>query len=90
MIDMYFNENGTWWQDASEVTVADEDLNVYFFLGSAPDVPRWRLTLDIESGIVTDRYDGMTIEEAEAQLDIDVAAEMAAAEAAAAALNDPA
>ena len=79
MIDMYFNDQGGWWQDAADVTVNNEDLNVHFFLASAPDVPRWRLSLDIESGVVTDKYDGMTTEEAEAQLDIDLAAQAAPA-----------
>lgn len=79
MIDMYFNDQGGWWQDAADVTMKKSDLKGHFFLASAPDVPRWRLSLDIESGVVTDCYEGMTTEEAEAQLEADIAAEAAQA-----------
>lgn len=79
MISMYFNSNGRYYADAADVSVSEENLNVRFFLAEAPDVPRWRLTMDLDSGVVTDRYDGMTTEEAEAQLDIDIAAEAAPA-----------
>lgn len=85
MIDMYFGEFGRWQCDAED----ENAIGTVFFPAKAPDVPRWRLTLDIETGVVTDIYEGLSTEEAEAQLTIDIQAkhdaDVAAREAAQAA-----
>ena len=89
MIDMYFGEFGRWQCDAENADFSDEYIGSVYFLAEAPDVPRWRLTLDIETGVVTDAYEGLSTEEAEAQLTIDIQAkhdaDVAAQEAALAA-----
>ena len=77
MIDMYFNSNGKFFANAADENINEEDIGVNYFLAEAPDVPRWRLTLDIESGVVTDCYAGMTKKKAEEQLDKDLAAQAA-------------
>jgi hypothetical protein len=74
VLNIYFNATGKFYADEADVIVNEEDKNVHYFLAQAPDVPRWRLSLDIPTGVVTDCYPGMSVEEAEAQLDIDLAA----------------
>tara|TARA_B110000305_G_scaffold239680_1_gene308145 strand:+ start:1220 stop:1495 length:276 start_codon:yes stop_codon:yes gene_type:complete len=74
MISIYFTQSGTWQCDAENADFSDDCIGSLYFLAEAPDVPRWRLRLDIDTGVVTDAYEGLSTAEAEAQQTIDLQA----------------
>lgn len=73
---MYFNNTGKYdlWENENGVPDFPDSLT------EVPDnIALWRLTYDHDTSTLTVLYDGMTDEQAEAQLDADLAAEAASA-----------